>query len=205
MLKKQSNITVNFKKLSKKAVIPSYAHPTDAGMDMVAISKTETEDYIEFDTGIAIDLPEGYMGLLFPRSSNSKKDLLLCNSVGVVDVGYHNSIRFRFKKIINPNKLTFITDWVNKLFGIKNFTSKIDYDPKEYNIGEKIGQLIIVPYPKIDWNEVSEFPDSERGMEGFGSTDKIADANSIVATEPAQPSPVTEEPKKKSRKRKKKE
>lgn len=108
-LKKQSNITVNFKKLSKKAIIPSYAHPTDAGMDMVAISKTETEDYIEFDTGIAIELPEGYMGLLFPRSSNSKKDLLLCNSVGVVDVGYSNSIRFRFKKIINPNKLTVIT------------------------------------------------------------------------------------------------
>lgn len=202
MLKKQSNITVNFKKLSKKAVIPSYAHPTDAGMDMVAISKTETEDYIEFDTGIAIDLPEGYMGLLFPRSSNSKKDLLLCNSVGVVDVGYHNSIRFRFKKIINPNKLTFITDWVNKLFGIKNFTSKIDYDPKEYNVGEKIGQLIIIPYPKVEWNEVNEFMKSDRGLNGFGSTDNTTEVEVSTTIEPA---PITEEPKKKSRKRKKKE
>lgn len=88
MLKKQSNITVNFKKLSKKAVIPSYAHPTDAGMDMVAISKTETENYIEFDTGIAVEIPEGFVGLIFPRSSISKKDLSLCNSVGVIDAKF---------------------------------------------------------------------------------------------------------------------
>lgn len=194
-LKKQSNITVNFKKLSKKAVIPTYAHPTDAGMDMVAISKTETEDYIEFDTGIAIELPEGFVGLLFPRSSNSKKDLLLCNSVGVVDVGYSNSIRFRFKKIINPNKLTVITSWVKKLFGIKSITSELYYDAKEYNVGEKIGQLVIMPYPKVDLVEVDEFAPSDRGMDGFGSTDK-----------PVEPeSKPVEEPKKKVRKRKKKE
>ena len=194
-LKKQSNITVNFKKLSKKAVIPSYAHPTDAGMDMVAISKTETEDYIEFDTGIAIELPEGFVGLLFPRSSNSKKDLLLCNSVGVVDVGYSNSIRFRFKKVINPNKLTVITTWVKKLFGIKSITSELYYDAKEYNVGEKIGQLVIMPYPKVDLIEVDEFAPSDRGMDGFGSTDKSVES---------EPKPV-EEPKKKPRKRKKKE
>lgn len=66
-------------------MIPSYAHPTDAGMDMVAISKTETENYIEFDTGIAVEIPEGFVGLIFPRSSISKKDLSLCNSVGVID------------------------------------------------------------------------------------------------------------------------
>ena len=52
-LKQQGNISVNFKKLSKKAVVPSYAHDTDAGMDMVAISKTETEDYVEFDIAIS--------------------------------------------------------------------------------------------------------------------------------------------------------
>lgn len=194
-LKKQSNITVNFKKLSKKAVMPTYAHDTDAGMDLVAISKTETEDYLEFDTGIAIELPEGYMGLLFPRSSNSKKDLLLCNSVGVVDVGYSNSIKLRFKKIINPSKLTIITSWIKNLFGIKSITSELYYDAKHYNVGEKIGQLIILPYPKIDWNEVDEFAPSERGLGGFGSTDATSENTNVTET-PAK------ETKKKTRKKK---
>ncbi len=57
----------------------------DAGMDMTAIVINTTENYIEYDTGIAMEIPEGYVGLLFPRSSNSQKDLLMCNSVGVVD------------------------------------------------------------------------------------------------------------------------
>ena len=195
-LKNTNNITVNFKKLSKKAVIPTYAHDTDAGMDMTAISKTVTDDYIEFDTGIAIELPSGYTGLLFPRSSNSKKDLLMCNSVGVVDEGYQNSIKFRFKRIPNPNKWVVITSWVKKLFGIESITSTIDYDPKEYSVGEKIGQLIIMPYPKVTLNEVDEFAPSERGMGGFGSTDKPTDSSEAVAETPKK------ETKRKPRKKK---
>lgn len=197
-MKQQGNISVNFKKLSKKAVVPSYAHDTDAGMDMVAISKTETEDYVEFDTGIAIELPVGYVGLLFPRSSNSKKDLLMCNSVGVVDVGYSNSIRFRFKKIVNPNKITIITTWVKKLFGIKSITSELYYDAKEYNVGEKIGQLVIMPYPKVDLVEVEEFAPSDRGMDGFGSTDTAHEKTEIAEA------PVREEKKTKKTKKSKK-
>ena len=175
--------------------MPTYAHDTDTGMDMTAISVTETDNYIEFDTGIAIELPVGYTGLLFPRSSNSKKDLLMCNSVGVVDVGYQDSIKFRFKKIINPNKLTIITTWIKKLFGIKSITSELYYDAKHYSVGDKIGQLVIMPYPKVSWNEVSEFTPSERGLGGFGSTD----ANESSGTKIDAP----KEPKKKSRKKNK--
>lgn len=186
MLKNSSNITVNFKKLSKKAVIPTYAHDTDAGMDMTAISKTVTDDFVEFDTGIAIDLPVGYVGLLFPRSSVSKKDMLMCNSVGVVDVGFQNSVKFRFKRIPNPSKWTVITTWVKKLFGIESITSEIYYDPKEYSVGDKIGQLIIMPYPKVTLNEVDEFAPSERGLGGFGSTDKNTESSEIKAETPVK-------------------
>lgn len=76
---------VKFKKLSDKAVIPTKAHPTDAGFDMTAVKINITDNYVEYETNIALEIPDGYVGLLFPRSSNSKKDLLLANSVGVVD------------------------------------------------------------------------------------------------------------------------
>lgn len=78
-------IKVNFKKLSKNAVVPTKAHPSDAGFDMVAVSKNGTEDYIEYDTGICVEIPENHVGLIFPRSSISNYDFLSCNSVGVID------------------------------------------------------------------------------------------------------------------------
>lgn len=76
---------IKFKKLSDKAVIPTKAHPTDVGFDMTAAEIKITEDYVSYKTNIALEIPEGYVGLLFPRSSNSKKDLLLANSVGIID------------------------------------------------------------------------------------------------------------------------
>lgn len=78
-------MVVNIKKIHPNAVIPAYSKPGDAGMDVTAVSVRETEDFIEYDTGLAIEIPKGYVGLLFPRSSNSKYDLQLCNSVGVID------------------------------------------------------------------------------------------------------------------------
>lgn len=76
---------IKIKKLDESAVIPQYAHIGDAGMDVTATSVNVTEDYIEYGTGLAFEVPEGYCMLIFPRSSNSKKDLLLANSVGVLD------------------------------------------------------------------------------------------------------------------------
>lgn len=65
---------VRFRKLSEDAVIPSYAHIGDAGMDLVASSMEIDDDVnIVYHTGIAIEIPEGYVGLVFPRSSNCKK------------------------------------------------------------------------------------------------------------------------------------
>ena len=87
-LKQQGNISVNFKKLSKKAVIPSYAHDTDAGMDLVATSKTVTDRYVEFGLGFATAIPEGWAGFIYPNSRISKYDLILANSVPIIDSHY---------------------------------------------------------------------------------------------------------------------
>lgn len=128
------------------AVIPSYAKAGDAGMDLTAIGMITTPDYVQYNTGLAIEIPEGYVGLIFPRSSISKVDLALANSVGVIDAGYRGEIICRFK----------------------HFCFKGDY--KVYKDGERVAQLIIIPYPQIELEEVSELSDTERGTGGFGST-----------------------------------
>ena len=107
----------------------------------------ETDKYIEYDTGIAIEIPKGYVGLVFPRSSVSKLDLVQANSVGVIDSSYRNSIKVRFKKLKDDGVCV-------------------------YAPGERIAQLIILPYPMIGFNEVEKLSDSDRGLGGFGSTGK---------------------------------
>lgn len=136
---------INFKKLLPSAVTPSYAKLGDAGLDMTAISMIKDEMFYEYGTGIAVEIPEGHVGLMFPRSSISKTKMILSNHVGVIDSGYRGEIKFRFKKLA----------WDNG---------------QVYNVGDKIGQLVIIPIPNIELQEVSELSDSERGHGGFGST-----------------------------------
>jgi len=135
-------LKIKIKKISDNAVIPFYAKKGDAGMDVVAISKKITEDYIEYGTGLCFEIPEKHVCLIFPRSSISNKDLVMCNSVGVLDSGYRGELKLRFKKT----------------------------GTKDYKIGEKIGQVLIISYPEIQFEEVEELEDSERGDGGFGST-----------------------------------
>ena len=138
----QNSLKVRFKKLYEDAVAPSYAKNGDAGLDLTATHMTWEENFIEYGTGIAVEIPEGYVGLVFPRSSVSKKeDFYLKNSVGVIDSGYRGEIKLRFNK-----------------------------SDSHYQAGEKIGQLIILPYPTIYLEEVEELSSSERGEGGFGST-----------------------------------
>ena len=141
---------VKFKKLVDRAVTPSYAKPGDAGLDITTIASTIDNVYgfIEYNTGIAVEIPEGYVGLLFPRSSVSKTDLILANCVGVVDSGYRGEITFRYK------------------FKKEAFFASL----KRYQEGDRIGQLVIMPYPKIQLEEIGELAESERGVGGYGST-----------------------------------
>lgn len=143
----QEELIINIKKTNELATIPKYAHSTDAGMDLVAVSMNDTDEYIEYDTGIALEIPKGYVGLVFPRSSVSKLDLVQANSVGVIDSSYRNSIKVRFKKLKDDGVCRYVP-------------------------GERIAQLIILPYPMIGFNEVEKLSDSDRGLGGFGSTGK---------------------------------
>lgn len=151
---------VKFKKLHPEAVIPSYAKPGDAGLDLTAASVDLVADerdvsYIEYGTGLAVEIPRGYVGFVFPRSSISGKDQILTNSVGVIDSGYRGEIKARFK----PDVFAY--------------TSQQDgFDLKLYQPGERILQLVILPYPTIEPTETEELSDTERGAGGYGSTGK---------------------------------
>lgn len=141
---------VKVKKLDPKAKTPSYAKSGDAGMDIVAIDVIYENEYVSYKTGLAIEIPEGYVGLLFPRSSVSKKELLLCNSVGVIDSGYRGEIEFRYKIVGNSGIV----------HGLRDI----------YSVGDRVGQIIILPYPQITIQETDILSDTERGEGGFGST-----------------------------------
>lgn len=140
---------VNIKKLHDNAVIPVYSKPGDAGMDLTAISISKDDHgNITYGTGLAIEIPEGYVGYIFPRSSNSKTDLYLTNHVGVIDSGYRGEIMFKFRPV--PSLI----------------------NARIYQVGDRVGQLIIMPIPTITFFEVRELSNSERGEGGFGSTGK---------------------------------
>lgn len=139
-------LKINIKKLSENAVIPSYSKDGDAGMDLTAtkiISNTTFD--VTYGTDLAIELPKGYVGLIFPRSSIRKYDLLLSNSVGVVDSGYRGELQITFKKTNGLDSLSYL-------------------------IGDRVAQIMIIPHPIVKFNEVSDLSDSERGSGGFGST-----------------------------------
>lgn len=152
---------IRIKKITESAVIPCKAHPTDAGLDLVATSKTIDEDgnYV-YGTGLAFEIPKGYVGLLFPRSSNAKKTLLLSNSVGVIDSGYRGEVLFKFK----PSDK--FLDYDGVAFKMKSTLTS------SYDVGDRVGQMIIIPYPEIEFEEAEELSDSERGGCGYGSSGK---------------------------------
>jgi dUTP pyrophosphatase len=142
---------VKIKKLSPEAVIPTYAKDGDAGMDMVATKIiSENLGAVTYGTDIAMEIPKGFVGLIFPRSSVRKTNLQLSNSVGVVDSGYRGEIQATF----------------NKIQGIDN----VERD--SYKVGDRICQIMIIPHPPIQFEEVEELNNTERGEGGFGSTGK---------------------------------
>ena len=161
---------VKIKKLNKNAVIPKYANFGDAGMDLIATHIIYDEyGNVVYGTGLAFEIPKGYVGLIFPRSSNSKQDLLLSNSVGIIDSGYRGEILFKFKPTVSivsdKDEPNIEFEWIPEEMSI-NFAN----DFKHYQKGDRIGQIIILPYPEIEFEEVQELSETERGEDGFGST-----------------------------------
>ena len=150
---------IKIKKLSDKGIIPTYAKHGDAGMDLTATSKSYDEHgNVVYGTSLAFEIPEGFVGLLFPRSSITKKDLTLGNSVGVLDSGYRGEVMFKFKPLAYKGENED-----------GKYELSIDH-VVDYGVGDRIGQIIIIPHPKVTFVEVDELSSTERGDGGFGSS-----------------------------------
>ena len=165
---------VKIKKLAENAVIPTYAKEGDAGLDLVATSKaTDKFGNIIYGTGLSVEIPKGYVGLLFPRSSNAKTNLYLTNSVGVIDSGYRGEIMFKYK-CVHHHVCNYIKWWIKEnILKQKNPSVSIQqFFNNEYNVGDRIGQLIIIKYPTIEFIESESLSETDRGNGGFGSTGK---------------------------------
>lgn len=162
--------TLNFKKLDysvknedgseeikkSEGVLPVRAHDTDAGLDLYATRITQELDnsgkmILVYHTDLAVEIPGGYVGLLFMKSSVSKRSLTLANAVGVIDSGYRGELMFKYK---------ITTDAV----------------PTIYQQGEACGQLVIVPISTPTPVFVDELSDTDRGEGGFGSTENVQEA-----------------------------
>ena len=152
---------VKIKKLNPNAVIPKYAKNGDAGMDLVATSViSDTPEQITYGMGIALEIPEGFVGLIFPRSSVRKTGLDLSNAVGVCDSGYRGELQATFNKVFGGDR--FYDETKNTEDTSINF----------YKVGDRIAQIMIIPYPPIEFVEADELSNTERGEGGFGSTGK---------------------------------
>lgn len=145
--------TIKFIKLSSDAVVPKKANFNDVGFDLVAVSKKE--DLVNncwiYGTGLAIELPPCHAGLLFPRSSVYKTSLSLANCVGVIDSGFRQEILVIFRPIPDISSLASLREH------------------KEYNVGDRIAQLVIIKYDEYEFIEVDKLDGPDRGG-GFGST-----------------------------------
>lgn len=140
-------LEIKFKKLVENAKMPTKAHPTDAGADLTAVSREWDEELKcwVYGTGIATEIPEGYVGLVFPRSSIRKYCLSLTNCVGVIDSGYRGEIMCTFR----PQSIG---------------------KEEVYKVGDKIAQFIILPYPEVSYKEVESLSETDRGENGHGSS-----------------------------------
>lgn len=140
-----------YKKLAMAAITPMRAHHDDAGVDLCSLEKyTLVENTrVLVSTGIGVEIPTGFVGLLLPRSSLSKKNIIMLNSVGIIDAGYRGPISAA-------------------LCYIGNFDSAIIEE------GERILQLVLVPCllsPPLESNKtIEQWNTTERGFGGFGST-----------------------------------
>lgn len=144
---KGKNMKIRFKKLHPTAFMPKRATDGAAGFDLTAVSQTWKDGgKVHYDTGIAVEIPAGYVGLVFQRSSVHKTGLSLCNAVGVIDADYRGSITFVFR---------------------------VGYGGcSPYKVGDRIGQIVFVPIPDVELIEADELSETARGEGGYGSTGK---------------------------------
>ena len=141
-----NTLVVKVKKLHSNAIIPSYSKIGDAGMDLTITSIIENTSFsVSYGFGLSIEIPKGFVGLIFPRSSVRNYELSLTNCVGVIDSGYRGEIQATFRKHSGLDSIS-------------------------YKVGDRGAQIVILPYPQVTMVESSELSNTERGEGGFGST-----------------------------------
>lgn len=184
-------LNVKFKKLDERAVIPTYAHDGDVGMDLTAIDveyNSPMDCYI-YHTGLAFETDKHYGIFLFPRSSNRKTNAYLCNHVGIADSAiYRGEILFCYKNRTSLRQNAFEGRMIEFWNAIEDGKS-VEEATKEsikgwmeafknpmlfapYKVGDKIGQMVVLPYPNVKLDERKKLSETDRGDKGFGSTDK---------------------------------
>ena len=134
--------------VSPGAKLPQRAHRTDAGADLFSYEQCEIYPGEQklVDTGIAIKIPEGFVGFIYNRSSQGKKGITIPHSVGVIDSDYRGNLKVLLKNI--------------------------GEDPYKIEVGDRIAQLVIQQVEEAEFIEVESLPGSDRGSGGFGSTGK---------------------------------
>ncbi|BBF45364.1 deoxyuridine 5'-triphosphate nucleotidohydrolase [Lachnospiraceae bacterium KM106-2] len=144
-----ARLQVNIKKLNENAVVPTYGSDYAAGADLYACMEEQVTiqpgETSFIKTGIAMEVPVGYAGLIYARSGLAcKKGLAPANKVGVVDADYRGEI----------------------MVALHNHSK----EAVTVEAGERIAQMVIAPFLAVDYNEVEELTDTVRGEGGFGST-----------------------------------
>ena len=142
-------MVIKLKKLSPEATLPTYGSASAAGADLYALTEGDitigSGETQLIQTGIAIELPEGYAGLIYPRSGlATKRGLAPANKVGVVDPDYRGEV----------------------MVALHNHSSQ----PQTVSRGERIAQLVVTPFLRVDFQVAEELSDTVRGEGGFGST-----------------------------------
>lgn len=142
-------VKVNIKKLNEKAIVPTYGSEYAAGADLYACNEEKIiikpHETVLIKTGIAMEIPEGYAGLIYARSGiASKRGLAPANKVGIVDSDYRGEV----------------------MVALHNHSEK----DGEIEPFERIAQLVVAPFLKVDFEEAEELSDTVRGTGGFGST-----------------------------------
>ena len=176
----KKEIKVFLKKLDERAVIPTYAHYGDVGMDLTAIDVEYDADkdmYI-YHTGLAFASDFNIGQFLFLRSSNCKTECYLCNQVGVIDCAiYRCELQLRMKlrdsietmALVEMFKLGY-GSYEEKLIDMKNRAKNLEFAP--YKVGNRIGQMVFLQYPTVNIEVVDKLNETIRGDGGFGSSGK---------------------------------
>jgi len=155
-------MVLKFKKTREDAIIPNYAKQGDAGLDLIALYQSRiTDEFTEYGTGLAVEIPDGYVGVVVPRSSFSNYNAMLANTVGVIDSGYRGEILLRVRNIVTDQNFYDV---------YMHGDPAIFLEKDETFLGTRVFQLIVLPCPTFEVMEVDSLSSSERGENGFGST-----------------------------------